>query len=260
MKKDCKIYNGGWYQEPEIYDKFSTYEDSDEICFGEVSKMLILFWKTTGYLSHGSLNLTQERSVTMFFIIYGIDGVGKDAVTKDFPGLVVSDSRLIMYSAGLIGSLDEKPKPEHYRAVEEFSLSRILELKETRCKEIVAKYSNVLLLDHLVICHRHASVVSYLDKALTSWQEQADGFILLRATPEEIAQRRLRDIAVKQRILDIAEIRKHNRLSLEYWQRLVDKAGLSRTNVIWNRQGELTTAIAGLQAILNSSLKGDRND
>lgn len=40
MKKDCKIYNGKWYEEPEIYDKFSTYEDFEGVCFKEISKIL----------------------------------------------------------------------------------------------------------------------------------------------------------------------------------------------------------------------------
>lgn len=186
----------------------------------------------------------------MFFLLYGIDGVGKDAIAKGFPGLVVSNSRLIMYSAGIISSLHEKPRLEHYQAFEGFSPDEILTVRETRCREFVAGYDNVLLLDHLAVCYYIGDSIEYREGILTSWEQEADGFILLRATPEEVAERRRKDVAIKSRVQEFSEIKRQNELSFRFWQKLVDKVGASRTHEIWNRQGHLDTAIAEFRAIL----------
>jgi len=39
-KNNPKIYNGNWYQMPEIYDRFSEAEDREDICFKIIEKKL----------------------------------------------------------------------------------------------------------------------------------------------------------------------------------------------------------------------------
>lgn len=41
MNHESKIYNGKWYEDPDIYDKFSIYEDIEGFCFKEINSILL---------------------------------------------------------------------------------------------------------------------------------------------------------------------------------------------------------------------------
>jgi adenylate kinase len=133
-----------------------------------------------------------------------------------------------MYILGIIDDYDARAKvsERQYAQLEQISRDVISNIdhngqKRELLEQIVAHEGDVLLLAHLVAVLRHGDQTAYLTEAKTpSWLiDISSNLIQLKAPPEIISERRAKDMT-RNRVADIAQIKKHQSLCDVEWSRI----------------------------------------
>lgn len=201
------------------------------------------------------------------YTIFGINGVGKDTVAKELrnnnPNLkITSMSRILMYILGISKTYDvaEKITEEQYRLLENVPQNRMIDIENNEYKIIIQKMASsdnkVLFLSHLISALRHGNEIIYLTDRLTpNWFiDINEKLIQLVASPELISIRRKNDNSRNRRI-DIEEIRKHQELCSQEWER-ISKINLQtrrKMNVVENVR--LYDTVEKIQSIIFENQK-----
>ncbi len=191
----------------------------------------------------------------MLIIIFGLNGVGKDALVEKVAStedIIVSSSRMLMFELGLISSFTARPNQEDYLTLEQIPWEQKERLLRFRCgqslKEI--KAHNVFFLAHLVVCMYLDGKEHYRNYPFSPWLLGASGFARVTATPGEILARREGD--KRKRPLSFRQIKDNEEKSERRWENLISRVGIKRAIEIHNKQGRLLEASANLQRFLTS--------
>ena len=164
--------------------------------------------------------------------IFGINGVGKDAVAselkKENPKITVTSmSRLLMYLLGISQTYDaaEKITEAQYKKLEEVPQKDMIELEQQEYRalleDLTKQDDKVLILAHLISALRHGDETEYLtNRQIPDWfVDINENLVQLVAPPEVILERRLNDTS-RNRKADISQIVEHQSLCDDEWERI----------------------------------------
>lgn len=168
--------------------------------------------------------------------LYGVNGVGKDAIAERIKServsnlTITSASRLCMYLLGITDNFDAQRKigREQYKQLESMPQDEMVALEDGPYREFVGTLANcddrVLMLSHLVFALHLDKEVSYLtERHIPGWYVgQNNSMIQLIASPEEILSRRKADAlsGSRERPALISQIMEHQNLCDTEWMRI----------------------------------------
>lgn len=186
--------------------------------------------------------------------IFGINGVGKDAVAECLKStnqdiVVTSMSRLSMFLLGISSSWDaEEEVSEHqYRQLEETPQSKMIDLENNEYRNELEKIANsdqeVIMLSHLVSALRHSDKVRYLTERKTAnwFVDLNSNLVELVAPPDMIVNRRKKDLN-RDRTTDLKQIIEHQELCDAEWNRITKIGKKTNKNMAVVQNIDLQTA------------------
>ncbi len=172
----------------------------------------------------------------MIFVIYGINGVGKDSIVdlllkEDEKFVVVSQSRLLMYHLGFVERFTVKSKSvnDGYEKLESISEKRINVIRNEACYNSVLELSNsgkiVLYLSHLTVARFFQEEVSYTVPEIPIWvKTKVDGLVLISADKKDIANWRRKDL--RKRSNSLIEVCQQQRKEEKEWLNLIGSVNI----------------------------------
>jgi len=196
----------------------------------------------------------------MIVTIYGINGVGKDAIAKEFSKskpncIVVSQSRLLMYHLGLATDFtpEAELKPDAYERLEAIEEKTIHMLGNTLCRDTVLELSasgkTVLCLSHFVVAKFFFGKYIYNSSIPSDWvKEKSDGLVFIEANPKDILIWRKGDN--RKRSCSLEEIVLQQKKEKYYWKNLINDTRISNI-VIQNYTCQMQEAAGHLKNFID---------
>jgi len=189
----------------------------------------------------------------MLNIIFGINGVGKDAVgqiLKQQGFSVTSWTRIALWSIKALDSYDgnEFIEQEKYELLSQKENVQIIDqVFDEKLLEIANSKQEVLLLAHLVIIKDDKGVIEYHPNKefLDRFVPLSDWLFYLTAEPEEILARRLKDESFRNRLLDLDQVIRHQHQADIVWNSL-GKPKKGKRVICNNDLAEATSEISTL--------------
>lgn len=169
------------------------------------------------------------------YTIYGINGVGKDAVARNIQqaGIgsieVTSSSRMLMYLLGITDTYDAfaRVTDVEYHRLDSLDTAYVDEVEQAKMPELVNGFAEnrqkkVIVLSHLVVAHFLSGHTEYRFGEQTSewYVRQNESVVQLVAPSYTIMGRREKDARWRERPLSVTQIEEHQRLCDEQWRKI----------------------------------------
>ncbi len=205
--------------------------------------------------------------MSKIFVLYGINGVGKDAIAaalqrENSEIVIVTVSRLVMYHLGIIRdfSYNLSINESAYRELEKTSSERKEEVSNTLCFETIASLSEngkiVLCLSHLAISKRYGkNNWTCKPSSPSKWINSANGLIHVTADPEDVLIWRKND--KRERVNCIKEIQEQQITTTNEWEKIINNTQVPYITVL-NKNHQKRKAVRAIERfIFQNSRKED---
>lgn len=207
------------------------------------------------------------------FITFGINGCGKDTLSKELLKThaeikLLSGSRIMLKGLGfdvgitvdspatkaMYDTLEQTPEITKQKMADEFFKSTLLEFKQTGEIGIISS--------HLIIARRDETTINYESGLIRDWfGEVFDGFIYIKGDPREIFNRQIKDKSADIRdrgLSSIESLARQQVLSNLEWEKLKLVVPESKMKTIYNLDGSLELSASKLESFIKLQLQENK--
>ncbi len=200
----------------------------------------------------------------MIFIIYGINGVGKDSIVEliseqDSRFIVISQSRLLMYHLGFTKSFLKKSKivDGDYKKLELIPEKEISAVRNNLCYDSILKLSSsgkiILYLSHLTVARFFAKEKSFVVPEVPNWvKEKTNGLVFIDANKRDVVSWRKKDS--RKRLNSLIGVSQQQQEEKKEWLNLTNSTNIPFI-IIKNEPDKLEKAAEELKSFIEEIQK-----